>query len=91
MKAARLVGPKQFELLETEIPALDEGRCLIKLERLSICGSDIRREYGRLFPEEHYPLGIDAPCHEWAGTIVESRCSDFQEGQRVIVCPGGNF
>lgn len=30
MKAARLVGPKQFELLETEIPTLDEGRCLIK-------------------------------------------------------------
>lgn len=88
MKAARLVGPKRFELLETEIPALEEGRCLIKLERLSICGSDIRREYGRLFPEEHYPLPIGAPCHECAGTVVESRCSDFQEGQRVIVYPG---
>lgn len=55
MKAARLVGPKQFEVLDIEIPNLEEGQCLIKLERLSICGSDIRRVYGRDLPEEHYP------------------------------------
>lgn len=88
MKAARLVGPKQFEVLEIEIPSLEEGQCLIKLERLSICGSDIRRVYGRDLPEERYPQRIGFSCHECAGVVVESRCEEFDEGQRVIVYPG---
>ena len=57
MKAARLVSPKKFEVVETDVPALEEGRCLIKLERISICGSDIRRVYGRELPEEWYIWG----------------------------------
>ena len=87
MKAARLVGPRRFELIEAEMPKAVEGQCLIKLEQVSVCGSDIRVEYGRLFPEEHYPLNIGAPCHECAGVVVESRCEEYREGQRVIVLP----
>lgn len=87
MKAARLLGPKHFELVDAEVPTPKEGQCLIKVERVSICGSDIRREYGPLFPEEHYPLRLGAPCHECAGVVVESRCKEFREGQRVIVLP----
>ena len=88
MKAARLVGPRRFELLETDTPTPEEGQCLIRLEQLSICGSDIHREYGRLFPEDHYPVRIGDPCHECAGVVVESRSREFREGQRVIVYPG---
>lgn len=87
MKAARLVGPKKFEVLETETPVARDGQCLIKLKSLSVCGSDIRHEYGTLFPEEHYPLDVGMPCHECAGVVVESRCQEYQEGQRVIVFP----
>ena len=88
MKAARLRGPKQFELFETEAPIAADGQCLIKLEKVSVCGSDIRSEYSQLFPEEHYPARLGAPCHECAGVVVESRCDEFNEGQRVIVIPG---
>ena len=87
MKAAHLVGPKHFEIVDAEVPEVRDGNCLVKLERWSICGSDIRYEYGTVFPEEHYPVEVGAPCHELAGTIVESRSDDWREGQRVIIIP----
>ena len=86
MKAARLVGPKLFELLEAETPTAQDGECLVKLERVSVCGSDIRHGFA-INPEEMYPMPVGHPCHELAGTIVESRTDAYHEGQRVIVIP----
>ena len=88
MKAARLVGPRQFEMVEAEAPAPLEGECLIRLEKISVCGSDIRHEFSHIFPEEHYPGRLGVPGHECAGTVVESKSQEFQEGQRVIIYPG---
>ena len=87
MKAARLSGPKNFEISEVDVPDLQDGECLIHLESWSICGSDIRHGYGPVYPEEDYPMRLGTPCHEAAGTIVESRTDRFHEGQRVIVLP----
>ena len=88
MKAARLVGPRQFEIVEAEVPAPAAGECLIRLEKISVCGSDIRHEFSHVFPEEHYPGRLGVPGHECAGVVVESRCQEFHEGQRVIIYPG---
>lgn len=87
MKAARINGPKQFEILDVDMPEVKDGDCLIKLESWSICGSDIRHAYGPVHPEENYPMRMGGPCHECAGTVVESRSDKFKEGQRVIVLP----
>ena len=87
MKAARISSPKRFEMLDVDMPELADGRCLIRLESWSVCGSDIRHIYGPVHPEEDYPLRLGAPCHECAGTVVESRSDRFREGQRVIVLP----
>ena len=89
MKAARLTSPKHFEFVEAETPTAGDGQCLIKIERVSICGSDIRSTYGPVLPEDRYPMGIGRPCHEVAGVIVESRTDMFHEGQRAIVLPSG--
>lgn len=88
MKAARLVGPRQFEMVDAEVPAPLEGECLIRLEKISVCGSDIRHEFSHIFPEEHYPGRLGVPGHECAGTVVESKSQEFAEGQRVIIYPG---
>ena len=85
MKAARLVGPKQFEFLDVETPTADEGQCLIKIERVSVCGSDIRHHYGLVKPEEEYPLNAGLPCHEVAGVVVD----DGVVGDRVVVVVDG--
>ncbi len=87
MKAARLVGPKQFDFVDLDLPQAGDGECLIKLERVSVCGSDIRHGYGPIEPEENYPMAPGRPCHELAGVIVESRTDAYHEGQRVIVIP----
>ena len=87
MKAARISAPKTWEILDIDTPAIQDGQCLIKLETWSVCGSDIRHGYGPVHPEEEYPMRMGGPCHECAGTIVESRSDEFQVGQRVIVLP----
>ena len=87
MKAARLFGPKRFELLDVATPTPADGECLIRLDQLSICGSDMREAYGPVLPEEEYPLAIGKPCHECAGVVVDSRNDQFGEGQRVLVLP----
>ena len=86
MKAARLAGPKHFEILEAETPTANDGQVLVHLEKVSVCGSDIRHGF-QVHPEEHYPMPIGHPCHELAGTIVDSRTNEYHEGQRVIVIP----
>jgi len=86
MRAARLAGPKHFEILETDAPVAADGQCLIRLERVSVCGSDCRHGF-QVHPEEDYPMAIGSPCHELAGTIVEARTDEYHEGQRVIVIP----
>ena len=86
MRAARLAGPKHFEFVDTEMPTASDGQCLVKLERVSVCGSDIRHGY-QVHPEEEYPMTAGLPCHELAGVVVESRTDDFREGQRAIVIP----
>jgi len=84
MKAARLTSPKHFEFVEAETPTPEDGQCLIKVERVSVCGSDIRNSYGPVLPEDQYPMAVGKPCHEVAGVVVESRTDSFHEGQRAI-------
>ena len=57
MKAAQLVGPKLFEFLDVAIPTIKDGECLIKLERVSICGSDVRHGYGPAVLQGAVPAG----------------------------------
>ena len=84
MKAARLVGPKRFEIVrDAPTPEIKPGEVLVKMEYLSICGSDMLT-YDKVLPEEQYPLRLGAPCHECSGVIEESFDENFKKGQRVV-------
>ncbi len=91
MKAAQLVGPRNFEIVDVPQPEVRAGNCLVQIESWSICGSDIRNTYGTVLPEEEYPKPIGHPGHEIAGTVVESFSNEFDEGDRVIVLPMGDI
>ena len=86
MRSMRVVGPRRFDEQELPNPEVIDGQVLIKLERLSVCGSDLRI-FDRILPEEDYPLESGRPCHECAGVIVESKNDSLEVGQRVIVLP----
>lgn len=88
LKAARVVARRKIEFLDVPEPGpLENGEVQVKLESLSICGSDIYLEYDAELPEEDYPFLPGAPMHECAGVVVDSRDPDYKEGQRVIVIP----
>ena len=61
------------------MPEVKDGQALIQLQRLSVCGSDLRI-FDRVLPEEQYPLDHGRPCHECAGVIVESRTDELIGG-----------
>jgi len=83
MKAARLVSPREFEILEVETPSMRPGEVLVHMEHLSVCGSDLRT-FDQVLPEASYPLAIGTPCHECAGVIEASSDDAVKPGQRVV-------
>ncbi|GBD11306.1 Alcohol dehydrogenase [bacterium HR23] len=88
MKAVQVVGPQRLRLVEVPTPVPGPGQVLVRMEALSICGTDMRRYR---HPQPAYPLEPGVPCHECAGTIVESRAEGWNEGQRVIFLPALNL
>ena len=83
MKAARLVSPREFEILQVPTPDPQPGEVLVRMEHLSICGSDLRT-YDQALPEASYPLAIGTPCHECAGVVEQSMDESVKPGQRVV-------
>ena len=89
MRIAQLVAPQRFDILDAPAPTPADGEALVRLQRLSVCGSDMRY-FDRVLPEEQYPVAPGRPCHECAGVVEESRSPDLRPGQRVIVLPPGS-
>jgi threonine dehydrogenase-like Zn-dependent dehydrogenase len=88
MKAAQIFGRRDMRIVDVPEPTLGtNGEVKVKLDYMSVCGSDIYLEYDADLPEDHYPLGPGKPVHECAGVVVESRDPYYTEGQRVIVIP----
>ena len=87
MKAARLVAPSTFDFVDIPEPTTEDGFVKVKIEATSVCGSDIHNMFHAPLPEEDYPLAPGVPCHEIAGTVVESRIPHIKEGSRAIVIP----
>jgi len=90
MKAIQVTGPRRLQLTEAPVPEPGEGEVLVKLEALSVCGSDMMA-YRHPQPEEDYPLGQGIPCHECAGTIAQSQIAEWPVGRRVIYLPALNL
>ena len=86
MKAGQLTGPRRMELVDVAQPTPKEGEALVRLEKISICGSDIR-PFAAVMDEESYPLHPGRPTHECVGVVEESLCEEFNVGQRVIAFP----
>ncbi len=82
MKAAQLVAPRKWQMIEVDKPRASNGNMLVRLERVAICGTDKPSFCG---PYSSYPLEPGSTGHEGLG-IVESCPSDaFQEGDRVLL------
>ena len=73
MKVARLIDFKKFEFSNSDIVEPNVGECLLKVKVVSVCGTDIRREFNKKWNNESYPQINGLPCHEVVGEIYRSK------------------
>ena len=82
MKAAQLVAPRKWELIEVEKPQASDGNMLVRTERAAICGTDLPF-YSGLRPS--YPLSLGEPGHEGMGVVESCPSGRFAAGDRVLL------
>ncbi|WP_207422507.1 zinc-binding alcohol dehydrogenase family protein [Desertivirga brevis] len=84
MKALVCTTPGQFDYSEKEKPASVEGRAIIKIKRIGICGTDLHAFEGTQ-PFFSYPRILG---HELAGELVEANGAEgFTPGEKVSFIP----
>lgn len=85
MKAALLVGAREFEIREVGDPAAPDDGLVLRVEACGVCGSDLRRW------KEGPPPGVDGitPGHEVAGVVeaVGKEVTRYAVGQRLAIAP----
>ena len=82
MKAAQLIAPRQWQMIEVDKPRPTEGNMLVRLERVAICGTD-KPAFCGLNPS--YPLAPGVTGHEGLGIVESCPSGSFQEGERVLL------
>jgi threonine dehydrogenase-like Zn-dependent dehydrogenase len=82
MRAAQLVAPRQWELIEIDKPQPAVGQMLVRLERVAVCGSDQPPFSGM---HEHYPQSPGDTGHEGLGLVETCPSGHYREGERVLL------
>ncbi|MTI58622.1 MAG: zinc-binding dehydrogenase [Firmicutes bacterium] len=85
MKAIVMYGANDFVYEETEIPKPGRKEVLIKIQAISICGSDPKIFKGDYLSINWPPRFPFTPGHEFSGKVVElgEGVTEFQIGDRV--------
>jgi len=86
MKAAQLVAPGRFEIVEVPLPTVGAGEVLVAMRRASICGSDLHAVFGA-HPRAVESMPPGAPGHEGIGEVVVSRAEPFSPADLVLTVP----
>ncbi len=84
MKALRSPAIGRVELVDVPTPVPRPGQALVRIERVALCGSDLRRLY---YPQPaDLPLPVGAPGHELIGTVEAASGADsIRVGERALV------
>jgi L-iditol 2-dehydrogenase len=91
MKAAFLIGAKQFRVQEVPDPETPDDGLVLRVEACGVCGSDLRRwregpaPGARSLPDY---AGIIAG-HEVAGTVISAgnKVTQYRVGNRLAIAP----
>lgn len=83
MRAARLMGPQQMEVISVPVPEAGRGEVRVRLDGCGVCASNVPPWEGRDWFT--YPFAPGALGHEGWGTVdaVGPEVSGFAVGQRV--------
>jgi threonine dehydrogenase-like Zn-dependent dehydrogenase len=84
MKALRIKEIGKLEMIEMDLPVIPANHVLLKVNSISICGTDLHELEGKV------PIILPRiPGHDFSGTIVEAGkgVQGFEAGRRVVVKP----
>lgn len=82
VRAAQLVAPRNWQLIEVEKPEPKPGNMLVRIERVAICGSDKPSFCGF---HDSYPLPVGVTGHEGLGVVEACPSGTYEEGERVLL------
>ena len=82
MRAAQLVQPRTWKLIDVDRPEASNGNMLVRLERVAICGTD-RPSFWGGYPS--YPLQPGDTGHEGMGIVEACPSGRYPEGERVLL------
>ncbi|MHC4727854.1 MAG: zinc-dependent alcohol dehydrogenase [Planctomycetota bacterium] len=93
MRAIQMVEPRKIAMLDNvPTPEPADGEVLVRCSHVAICGSNISQYKGMgLWGKIDFPTPVGWSGHENIGTIVESRCDDWKEGELVLALPEGPY
>lgn len=82
VRAARLMAPRKWQLIEEEKPQAKPGNMLVRIQRVAICGSDKPSFCGF---HESYPLPTGTTGHEGLGIVEACPSGTYKEGELVLL------
>jgi len=93
MRAIQIVKPREIAMLDdAPCPEPAEGEVLVRCSHVALCGSNMGQYTGQgLWGDIDFPNPVGWAGHENIGTIVKSRCADWEEGALVLAQPQGYF
>ncbi len=89
MRAAQIVAPRRFEIVDVADPDIrsePSGSVLVKTRRSALCGSDMP-VFARARPASDYPLPPGLSMHECIGVVTASKSDRHREGDEVLAMP----
>lgn len=89
MLAAKLVGPKTFQMIDMPPPDIETappGSIVVRTRRATTCGSDMPYFLG-VYPESRHMAPEAFPAHECVGEVVASTSPHFHPGDTVMAEP----
>ena len=85
-KAALLVKPKKFEIVEQDLKKIKKDYVLVKVHKTGICGSDLHyfRHGGLGSHVSKVPLSLG---HEASGVVIDKNNSKFKNFDKIVIDP----
>ena len=93
MRAIQIVEPRKIAMLDdAPKPEPVGGEVLVRCSHVALCGSNMGQYTGEgLWGDIDFPNPVGWAGHENIGTIVASRCDDWQVGTLVLAQPHGYY
>jgi L-iditol 2-dehydrogenase len=92
MRAIHIVKPRQVAFLDAPKPEPLPGEVIVQCKYVALCGSNMGQYTGEgVWGNINFPNPVGWAGHENIGTVVESRCKEWEPGTLVLAQPEGYY